>query len=84
LGEALDRVTQFTAACSRLAGVLEEWVECSYWGVKPKWRDKHGSKANGADQESKAFEAAAKKAAAEAATYDTLEQTSVNPKVVTG
>ena len=63
---------------------LEEWVESSYWGVKPKWRDKHGSKANGADQESKAFEAAAKKAAAEAATYETLEQTSVNRKVVTG
>lgn len=63
---------------------LEEWVECSYWGVKPKWRDKHGSKANGAEQESKAFEAAAKKAAAEAATYETLEQTSVNRKVVTG
>jgi len=48
---------------------LEEWVECSYWGVKPQWRDKHGSKANGAEQESKAFDTAAKKAIAEAAAY---------------
>jgi len=63
---------------------LEEWVECSYWGVKPQWRDKHGSKANGAEQESKAFDTAAKKAIAEAAAYETLEPTSVNRKVVTG
>lgn len=63
---------------------LEAWVECSYWGIKPKWRDKHGSKADGADQESKAFDAAAKKAAAEAATYEELEPTSVNRKAVTG
>lgn len=63
---------------------LEEWVECSYWGVEPKWRDKHGSKANGAEQESKAFEAAAKKAVAESATYDAIEPTPMNRKAVTG
>lgn len=52
---------------------LEEWVEASYWGTDPKWRSRRSSNANGLEQENKAFEAAAKKAAADAATYDKLE-----------
>lgn len=52
---------------------LEEWVEWSYWGTEPKWRNARGSTVNGLEQESKAFDAAAKKAVADAATYDKLE-----------
>lgn len=52
---------------------LEEWVEASYWGTDPKWRSRRSSNANGLEQENKAFETAAKKAAADAATYDKLE-----------